>query len=118
MREVNKPVFICDHCNKKLFVKSAMIKHENFCFKNPNNVSACSGCIHLEEVEKEYQQEEYFDGYYFEETRRTKGFKCTKLDLLMYPFACVKRDMLKKYPDIFDGEVQMPTECEHWNYTK
>lgn len=112
MKEVNKPVFICDFCDKKLFVKHAMESHEDLCYKNPKNINACMGCVHCEEVVKEY----VVSGDYGDEGRRTKGFKCNKLDLKMYPSVCVTKGLVKRYPEIFEGEVQMPNTCEHWDY--
>lgn len=114
MREQIKSVFTCEFCDKHLFVKHAMVRHESNCNGNPKNQSACSACVYCEETKKDY----VVDGDYGEEARRTNGFKCTKLNLLMYPFKVVRKGVLTKYPDMFIGEVQMPTKCDHWNYVK
>lgn len=36
----------CDHCNKKLFTKGSMKKHESVCFRDPKN-KACATCLNL-----------------------------------------------------------------------
>lgn len=36
MKKVIKPVYYCDHCNKRGLSASAMTKHEKYCTANPN----------------------------------------------------------------------------------
>lgn len=45
MKEVKR--YQCDHCNKVLAKKSAMVKHETICFFNPESRS-CVTCEHLD----------------------------------------------------------------------
>lgn len=109
----NVTVYICDHCKKKLFTKRAMVTHEFGCTYNPANFAACIDCQFCKEVEKEYSDPNDYD-HDSDGVKQTKGFQCTKLDLKMYPFKVVKLGLLKKYPEQFEGEVQMPVECaEH-----
>ena len=52
----NVTVYHCDFCPKKLFVKSAMTRHEKKCSKNPINIRACFDCINCEEVIIKYER--------------------------------------------------------------
>lgn len=112
MREKVQSVYTCDFCKKKLLVKHAMQRHEDLCNNNPKNFAACSGCIYIKEVPKEYSAPNNYD-HDSDGVINTKGFRCTKLDKGLYPFLCVRKNMLKKYPEQFEGEEQMPAECEH-----
>lgn len=112
MKEQIKTVYTCDHCKKKLFVKNAMVRHEEFCGSNPENIPICSGCEFLEETEKDI----YFDGYYGEEKRTAKSFRCTKKDIGLYPLKVVRLGIIDKYPETFHNEILMPTECEDFNF--
>lgn len=48
MKEVKTTVYKCDHCRKYGLSKSNIKKHEQFCFKNPENVPICfQGCEFL-----------------------------------------------------------------------
>jgi len=109
MKEQTKKVYSCDHCNRKMFVKGACIKHELVCTKNPINFFACSSCAHLEEIEKEIYVDTFMGGY----NRKVKGFICTKLNVNMYPPKAQK--LADMYPENFDNEMVMPKECEHKN---
>lgn len=111
----NVTVYQCEHCKKKLFVKHAMEKHETNCSYNPANFAACLNCQHCKEVVKEYSNpydyDENSDGI-----KLTKGFECTKLRFKMYPFKAVKRNLLQRYPEQFEGEIQMPVECAEYEF--
>lgn len=42
-------IYKCDHCRKYGLSKSNIQKHEQFCFKNPDNVPLCfGGCAHFD----------------------------------------------------------------------
>jgi len=118
MREFIKTVFTCDFCKKKLFVKSAMQRHEVKCTMNPVNKNACSACVYLEEVDVLYYTDGHFDGHYFEQKNTVRGFHCSKLNIDLYPHKCITKGLLEKYPEQFEDKQVMPNECEHWNYTK
>jgi hypothetical protein len=112
----NVTLYICEHCNRKMQIKNAMIKHEEICSKNPKNVSACSGCIFMEEGETNVY---YYHPYNGEETvRKCKTFHCKKLNKDLYPYKVVRKGLLSEYPESFEGMEQMPNKCEHWNYTE
>lgn len=107
----NVTLYICEHCNKKMQIKNAMIKHEFNCPSNPKNMSACSGCIHMAEGETNVY---YSFGPDIPETsRKCKTFHCKKLNKDLYPFKVVRKGLLEKYPESFEGMEQMPNKCEH-----
>jgi len=112
----NVTTYRCDFCKKKMFVEKAMTKHEQWCNKNPKNIRACYGCLHLEEIENEYTQ--YYMGGYdggdvYDRQVKTKAFKCTKLDKILYPFKVEQLKLQEKYPETFEGQEPMPIKCEH-----
>lgn len=105
----NVTVYKCGFCKKKLFVKHAMDHHEKYCGCNPENFKACEGCIHLEEIEVEY---DLGDGYENEPvTRKATGFNCKKLNKKMYPTKAERKGLPTKYPWTFQDQVPMPKEC-------
>jgi hypothetical protein len=108
----NITVYRCDFCKKKLFVKKAMERHEMYCGKNPENFKRCAdGCIHLEEIRVDYWVEDYHgDGY----DKTAKGFRCNKLNKLLYPTIVEKKGLDIKYPDTFGNQEPMPKDCEHF----
>lgn len=110
----NVTLYICDYCEKVLRMKPAMVRHETHCTKNPKNVSACAGCVFMQEgtTEIEYQNPMY------EYNRTCATFHCKKLNKNLYPYKVVRKGLLEKYPETFDGMEQMPNKCEHWNYTE
>lgn len=112
MKVKDVTIFICDHCNKKLFRKHAMIKHEQLCIKNPDNTKACFGCVHLDIEEVERVTHRSYDGD--EHFQKSGCFKCVKLKKLMYSFKAEQRGLPELYPDDFDGQEKMPHECRHF----
>lgn len=113
MKTKVKTVHQCDHCNRNMFVKSAMEKHEKWCPKNPANFTACSGCLFLKETTVEYTSF-WNNGYGEVETPRTsKAFKCEKLEKNLYPRVVERKGLNIKYPETFEGQEPMPVNCEH-----
>lgn len=100
----------CEHCKKKLFVKHAMVKHEKWCYLNPENKKACTDCSYLEGYEEEIC---VGSNDYTDIMRKVTKFKCNKLDKILYHFAAEKKGLPDKYPETFDGEEAMPKDCEH-----
>ena len=87
-----------------MLVKAAMQKHESSCYSNPENLRACSYCIHIEEIEVEYEKDAITlgDGLGIIETTRTckaKGFRCKKLNKIIYPYKAEKKGLIDKYPE-------------------
>ena len=113
MKETNNvTVFQCDFCKKKLFRKHAMVKHEDWCTYNPKNFSACSGCAfikeRLETIEIPSGSMEYSALTY-----QTKQFECTLLKKWLYPMKAVRKGIVEKYPETFEGQELMPNKCSH-----
>jgi len=110
MRTVNKPYYICDHCNKKYFRQHACEKHEPICLKNPINLNACDGCKHLECHEKTIEIET------FETLQKINShfFECKKLKKMMYPYVAKKRNLPLRFPEDFHGQEQMPNKCKEF----
>ena len=109
MKKENITIYSCEHCSKISRRSSAMLKHENHCRNNPKNINACVGCkfLDIELVDK------YTDGFLGEDTLVSfNTFSCSKLNQEMYP-AKAKRS-IGKYPESFEGKVQMPNFCEHY----
>jgi len=93
-----------------------MVKHEFICSMNPKNHAACSDCVFLIEGQTEVHNENN-DGYGVRGVIQ-KTFYCEKLNKNMYPFKVVRKGLLEKYPETFEGMEQMPNNCSDWNYTK
>ena len=103
----NVTVYQCEHCKRKMFVKSAMERHEKYCEKNPDNFKACSVCKYIKSARIEYYTEN-------DEARVANGFKCTKLNRILYPTKAERKGLPEKYPETFEGQYPMPNECEHF----
>lgn len=108
--EENLTRYHCDFCSKKLFVKGAMVRHEKMCGNNPENAKACNGCKFIEEVEVPYEVDH---DDYGSVTRNAKGFRCTKLNKLLYPLIVEKKKLPERYPHTFENQEPMPKECEY-----
>jgi hypothetical protein len=110
MKTETKPVYYCDYCNKHLFLKHAMIKHENLCGQNPKNWDACIDCAFCEKIDVTYWIDNDWGG---DIEKTAQGFKCGKLDKEMYPFKAAKKNLPARFPGTFEGKEQMPNKCEH-----
>ena len=106
MKEAIKTVYSCGYCNRKMFVKNACFRHETVCSKNPANFIMCTGCDHCAEVRKDI----YIDTYCGEYTRDVKSFYCKAKEVNMYPPKT--KNIAARYPDSFEDEILMPTECD------
>ena len=108
----NVTVYQCQFCKKKMFRKHSMENHESKCYSNPLNFSACTNCEHCENIEVEYcvdTKDQY--GEPDHEYKKTQGFFCKAKNIEMYPFKAVRKNLLEKYPETFEGKIQMPVEC-------
>lgn len=107
MKSKTVELHTCDFCNKKLFVKGAMARHEDNCTTNPKNWAACHECEFKKLVKKPvincFDRRIDVDSYY-----------CSKLKQEMHPHKAVRKGLLKKYPETFVNSVLMPTHCEHF----
>ena len=112
MLTLDTTIYKCEFCKKYLIKKHAAIKHEFNCYKNPKNHSACVGCIFIN-----VEPITYLGGHdYYGERTDIKGnqFKCEKLNKTMYPFVLVKKGVVEKHPEQFEGQEQMPSNCKDW----
>lgn len=90
-----------------------MVKHEQTCIKNPENLKACfNGCVHLRTEEVEIHIGYSYDGD--PETKISGCFNCVKLKKLMYSFKAEQRGLPQAYPDDFEGQEKMPGECRYF----
>ncbi len=101
-------IFQCDYCNKKMFRKHSMVKHEQYCGGNSKNWRACSNCEIMERRPIEY----YYDTYDGEGSGTSKGFYCNKLETFMYPPFIEGRAVFTKYPEQFENQIPFKKECE------
>jgi len=108
MKQSTKTVYQCDFCKRNMFIKSACEKHEIWCTKNPKNFAKCDGCIHLIHVDVEY----YFDTFNGESKGESKGFKCSKKDIELYPLKAERLGLPNRYPETFYGKELFPNECD------
>lgn len=108
MKEEIKKVFYCDHCNKRYFARHACQNHEDVCSKRPENRNPClEGCIYLETAESEV----YFDTWQGEESFTANCFKCTKKNVLMFPYTAERLN--QKYDLESQDQEPMPkVNCE------
>jgi len=107
MKQKEKTVYYCDHCNEKRFVKNAMIRHEITCKKNPNNKRACYGCIFLTKEDFDFEHDSGHEGGIIIEVRK-QAF-CTKKDI----FLANHYQEINQHDVInYDGVEMMPKYCE------
>lgn len=107
MKLITKPIFKCDYCDKKLYKVSAMEKHEGNCIKNPATFSQCHDCVNCSTFKIEY----WLDGL----PMQANGFNCSAFNKQMYPFKAVRKGLLEKYPETFEGKFLMPSkDCKHY----
>lgn len=106
----NVTVYGCGFCKKKLFRKHAMVKHEEFCTRNPKNFAMCSGCKFLREEMVEISTGSDYNGE--ENFIKSKGFHCSKLDKDLYPMKVVRSGFLQRHPEHFEGQELMPNKCD------
>jgi hypothetical protein len=111
MKESIKTVFQCDFCKKTKFTRHAMKVHEARCGGNPDNYTACSDCIYLENIKITISYSE--EGYSRELTREVCGFRCSKLKQKLYPPLVKHKGLLEKWPDTFNDQIAMPSSCSH-----
>lgn len=104
MKTTNETVYRCDFCNRHMFGKGAMSRHEKFCRKNPNNQHQCfKYCVHLQ---KTTNYEYYYDGIQIGGTTML----CKLKNVYMYSYKFEKNT--HKPIDALNGLVRMPLECD------
>lgn len=98
----NTTLYKCEYCRKKYERKNSCEKHEKWCNKKPENKRACHGCDFLQPVEI---KEPHDYGVH-----KFQAFKCTKLDIMVYPLSVERRGLNKIY-ETFDNQYPMPRKC-------
>ena len=111
MKIHQETIYRCEHCNKPMFGKGAMARHEKYCRENPNNKHKCFAfCKHLS-MEREYVG----DGHY-EDQKRITHMTCTKRNVKMYSFKFEKS--YTKPITALNGLQRMPLECGLYEYMR
>ena len=101
-------VFICEHCERKMFGKGAMSRHERFCRENPYNQHKCFDfCRHLK---MDVRQGSDQFGNYEKHTTMT----CMVTGKKMYSYKFEKNT--NKPANALNGLERMPLECEFHEY--
>lgn len=103
--KTNKTIYQCDFCKKNMLRIDSMKKHEEYCYANPKNATPCNDCMHLEETVNEYQDE-------YDNIRTSKSFKCAKTGKTLYPLVVLRKGLIDKHPESFEGQERMPQSCE------
>lgn len=109
MKTEIKEVHNCDFCNKKLFVKGMMKRHEDNCTRNPKNWAKCHDCDFCKVVKKEVLKDVNYDTSWIE----SDSYYCSNKNIKqeMYPHKVVRKGLLKRYPETFANAVLMPKTC-------
>ena len=105
MKIAQETIYRCGYCNKPMFGKGAMVRHEKWCKENPNNKHKCFDfCQHLKREHRviEVNGEPY----------RVTDMTCTKLNKQMYSY---KLEKTANCPPLNNME-RMPLECKDHNY--
>lgn len=104
----NVTVYNCDFCNKRYLVKNACLNHEKWCGSNPETFPACTGCEHIETIEKSIWVGGDEDGY----SRNVTAFRCKAKGIGLYPAKAERLKLTTRYPENFVGEELMPIKCD------
>ena len=107
MKEINKPVYYCDHCKKHGLSKHKMIYHELVCNYNPDNRRPCFNCQNLTKKEISISKD-----YGFGETFETYDLLfCNEKKIFLYT---PKNEIKKNFKDLGDElNEPMPRFCNH-----
>jgi hypothetical protein len=105
MKIQQETIFRCEFCNKPMFGKGAMVRHEKYCKMNPHNAHKCfEFCKYLQKTSNfEYDEEKGC------RTGCTEML-CTKRNVKMYSFKFEKN--IYKPANSLDGLERMPLECD------
>jgi hypothetical protein len=109
----NVTIYKCEHCNKKLFRKHAMINHEIKCKENPLNIRSCFDCSLCEMVKIKFElSTKTYEG---EELGDSNSFKCKAKNIFMYPPKLKhSNNGIPEYVEHEGKEItqeEMPIEC-------
>jgi len=111
MKEKQKIVYYCDFCKKKGLVKHAMERHENRCFKNPDNLRPCFECNCLKKKKITYYV--CYSDIHGETECTAEIFHCSKKEIYL---KTPQNDFDKKFYEFDDQKennyISMPRKCE------
>jgi hypothetical protein len=108
MRTQQETIYRCEHCNRPMFGKGAMSRHEKYCKENPNNKHECFDfCKHLNK--EVHSSVDNYENY----TKHTDMI-CEKRDVKMYSFKFEKN--YNKPATALNGLERMPLECDLHEY--
>ena len=108
MKIQQETVYICEHCNRKMFGKGAMSRHEKYCKENPNNKHRCfEFCKHL-------KMEVFVNSDDYENYEKLTDMTCMVTGKLMYSYKFEKNT--SKPVDALNGLERMPLTCESHEY--
>ena len=106
MKIQQETVYRCEHCNKPMFGKGAMVRHEKYCRDNPHNKHKCfEFCRHLK-MTQNFEHDEY--GNWSGGTTML----CEKKGIEMYSYKFEKN--YNKPVTALNGLIRMPLECEEY----
>lgn len=114
MKIENRDIYRCEFCKKVYLIKSACIRHEDVCFKNPINVPACYWCRYLEKKESDMLVEAAVLGQnygvsFVEQKRTFNVFICGKTNEYLLPIISHKKG--SEIPNLLEEQVVMPLKC-------
>ena len=113
MKKYQKTIFECDFCKKKYFIEGYAKKHEDICFYNPKNKTACLDCMTLRKKKAKIENDGdfYFGDYYEAPPTEVECFWCDTIESFLYPPSVAKK---KNYFFFEDYEnVEMPKKCKN-----
>jgi len=115
MKTETKEIYKCEYCNKLYQIKSACIRHEPLCYKNPENIPACYNCSHLDKIDVKLLTEIETGGEcgisYGEKLIEYSLLKCDIKNKFMIPIISHKKgNYIPNLLDEVEFEV-MPLSC-------
>jgi len=105
LKTIKKDVFYCEYCNKHTLHKGHTLRHEQLCFKNPENKRPCFNCHNLIKKTTDYT----YDWYGVENTIEVNLLFCVKKEVFLYT---PQNQFKKNAYDLDECNDPMPLECE------
>lgn len=107
-------IYHCDFCSKKLQRKHAMVHHEMFCPKNPDNFRPCyKNCKYYE---RDKVAIECGDNYAGEPQDYDVEIPfCTFHQKGLISLTAKRKGLPQKYPWTFQDQIEMPRDCKEFD---
>ncbi|TGE04782.1 hypothetical protein EU556_21615 [Hymenobacter fodinae] len=102
---LNRTVYQCEHCTAKRLTKQSMVRHEQFCKRNPKNRHACFDCQHLVRATEEAAVDEHGNLV----TAKRTVFTCAALGKDLYSYVAERKNMLAYVGDAERVPLQCPS---------